>query len=234
VYVHFHDIFYPFEYPSEWVFDGRAWNEAYVLRAFLQYNRAFQIEFFTTYLVQTHREFFAASLPLYLVHRGGAIWLRKTEQDPALDRVDACVEPRAKAVPARVEPGLPENLWLMGEGWYGGETFKGGIDGEGASFCWMAGNASIDLAGPQSSKPQLRIRGYTPHANGATLTVSVDGVALAPTYLSGEGPLDVSIALPASLIGRPSIHVELAVDRTFHAPNDPRALGLMIIEIAVS
>jgi hypothetical protein len=98
----------------------------------------------------------------------------------------------------------------------------------------MAGNASIDLAGPQSSKPQLRIRGYTPHANGATLTVSVDGVALAPTYLSGEGPLDVSIALPASLIGRPSIHVELAVDRTFHAPNDPRALGLMIIEIAVS
>ena len=28
VYVHFHDIFYPFEYPTHWVYEGRAWNEA--------------------------------------------------------------------------------------------------------------------------------------------------------------------------------------------------------------
>ena len=26
--VHFHDMFYPFEYPAAWVFEGRAWNEA--------------------------------------------------------------------------------------------------------------------------------------------------------------------------------------------------------------
>ena len=30
VYIHFHDIFYPFEYPKEWVYQGRAWNEAYL------------------------------------------------------------------------------------------------------------------------------------------------------------------------------------------------------------
>ena len=35
VYIHFHDIYYPFEYPPEWIFQGRAWNEAYLLRAFL-------------------------------------------------------------------------------------------------------------------------------------------------------------------------------------------------------
>ena len=40
VYVHFHDIFYPFEYPREWIYEGRAWNEAYMLRAFLMYNAA--------------------------------------------------------------------------------------------------------------------------------------------------------------------------------------------------
>ena len=33
--VHFHDVFYPFEYPAAWVFEGRAWNELYLLRALL-------------------------------------------------------------------------------------------------------------------------------------------------------------------------------------------------------
>jgi len=50
VYIHFHDIFYPFEYPKEWIYKGAAWNEAYLLRAFLQYNAAFKIQFFNTYL----------------------------------------------------------------------------------------------------------------------------------------------------------------------------------------
>jgi|ERR1041384_1342521 hypothetical protein len=36
VYVHFHDVCFPFEYPEEWMCQGRAWNEAYLLRAFLQ------------------------------------------------------------------------------------------------------------------------------------------------------------------------------------------------------
>src|SRR5262249_51820098 len=44
--VQFHDIFYPFEYPKEWVYGGRAWNESYLLRAFLQYNRSFQVQFY--------------------------------------------------------------------------------------------------------------------------------------------------------------------------------------------
>src|SRR5688572_372990 len=43
VLIHFHDIFYPFEYPREWIYNKRAWNENYILRAFLQYNSAFKI-----------------------------------------------------------------------------------------------------------------------------------------------------------------------------------------------
>jgi hypothetical protein len=77
VYVHFHDIFYPFEYPSEWVYEGRAWNEAYVLHAFLQYNSQFQIVCFNTFLEQFHEQFFASHMPLCLKNRGGSIWLRK-------------------------------------------------------------------------------------------------------------------------------------------------------------
>lgn len=45
VMVHFHDIVWPFEYPRNWLEEGRAWNEAYFLRAFLQYNPAFEILF---------------------------------------------------------------------------------------------------------------------------------------------------------------------------------------------
>jgi predicted O-methyltransferase YrrM len=64
VVVHFHDIFYPFEYPKEWVYQGRAWNEAYTLRAFLQYNDRFRILLFNSFLETFHRDRIAASMPL--------------------------------------------------------------------------------------------------------------------------------------------------------------------------
>ena len=49
VLVHFHDIFVGFEYPREWVYQGRIWNEAYVLRAFLQHNNAFEVMLWTVH-----------------------------------------------------------------------------------------------------------------------------------------------------------------------------------------
>jgi predicted O-methyltransferase YrrM len=77
VYVHFHDIFYPFEYPRPWFEEMRAWNEAYLLRAFLEFNSAFDIVFFSTYLEQRYRSKFEEHMPLCLVNPGGSIWLRK-------------------------------------------------------------------------------------------------------------------------------------------------------------
>jgi hypothetical protein len=77
VVVHFHDVFYPFEYPKEWVYEGRAWNEDYLLRAFLQYNATFQILLFNSYLAQFHRCLLATCMPLALKNTGGSLWLRK-------------------------------------------------------------------------------------------------------------------------------------------------------------
>jgi predicted O-methyltransferase YrrM len=77
VYVHFHDIFYPFEYPREWVYEGRAWNEAYLLRAFLQYNSSFRIVVMNTFLERFHKDFFEQAMPLCLKNPGGSIWIRK-------------------------------------------------------------------------------------------------------------------------------------------------------------
>lgn len=80
VYIHFHDIFYPFEYIKEWVYEGRAWNEAYLLRAFLQHNSAFRIEFFTSFLRRVHGERLGELMPLCLEHPGGSIWLKKLSE----------------------------------------------------------------------------------------------------------------------------------------------------------
>lgn len=79
VYVHFHDIFYPFEYPKGWVYEGLAWNEAYVLRAFLQYNCAFKIQFFNTYLGYFHSDTFFDEMPLPLKYVGASIWIKKIQ-----------------------------------------------------------------------------------------------------------------------------------------------------------
>jgi len=75
--IHFHDIFYPFEYPKEWIFGGRSWNEAYMLRAFLQYNPSFKIVFFNTYLHHFFRDRFEEEYPLCLKNTGGSIWLKR-------------------------------------------------------------------------------------------------------------------------------------------------------------
>ena len=77
VLIHLHDIFYPFVYPKDWELEQRAWNEAYLLRAFLQYNDSFQIYFCNTFLEYFHDAKFKAEMPLCMKNTGGSIWLRK-------------------------------------------------------------------------------------------------------------------------------------------------------------
>ena len=77
VLVHFHDICYPFEYPKEWVYQGRAWTEAYLLRAFLQYNNAFTIQLFNSFLGHYHRATLAAKMALCTQNPGSSLWIKK-------------------------------------------------------------------------------------------------------------------------------------------------------------
>jgi hypothetical protein len=77
VYVHVHDIHYPFEYPRPWVYEGRAWNEAYLIRAFLQFNEAFEIALFPSYLAAFHRDVLERTMPMVLENAPGSLWLRR-------------------------------------------------------------------------------------------------------------------------------------------------------------
>ncbi|WP_422105126.1 class I SAM-dependent methyltransferase [Winogradskyella sp.] len=79
VYIHFHDIFYPFEYPKNWVFKGYNWNENYLLRAFLMNNKDYSIQVFAHYLHMHHKDVYT-DMPLAYKNTGGNLWLRKEKQ----------------------------------------------------------------------------------------------------------------------------------------------------------
>jgi predicted O-methyltransferase YrrM len=77
VYVHIHDVFYPFEYPEQWVYQGWAWNEAYILRAYLQANAGYRIRLWNSYLAHFHRDEVARQLPRWDCKHGASIWLQR-------------------------------------------------------------------------------------------------------------------------------------------------------------
>jgi len=79
VLIHFHDIFWPFEYPKDWIQEGRAWNEAYILRAFLEFNDSFEILFFADYMHKYQGKWIQENMPLYRKNTGGNIWIRKVK-----------------------------------------------------------------------------------------------------------------------------------------------------------
>lgn len=73
VYIHFHDMFYPFEYPKRWIYEGRAYNEIYLLRAFLMNNNKFSIQFFGEMLMKKYSD----KLNNKLQNIAGSIWIKK-------------------------------------------------------------------------------------------------------------------------------------------------------------
>jgi hypothetical protein len=81
--IHFHDVRYPFQYFEPFLERGYYWNEAYILRAFLQYNTAFEITFWLNYLINVHGERvqgYLSFLPRDVAqdtYSGGSIWLVK-------------------------------------------------------------------------------------------------------------------------------------------------------------
>ncbi|NJR20212.1 MAG: class I SAM-dependent methyltransferase [Hyphomonadaceae bacterium] len=81
VIVHFHDCFWPFEYPRPWVLnDLRNWNELYFIRAFLMFNRRFEVIFFNDYLAKRYPDVCHEACPKFMNNPGGGLWLRVTAE----------------------------------------------------------------------------------------------------------------------------------------------------------
>ncbi|HSZ25342.1 MAG TPA: class I SAM-dependent methyltransferase [Cytophagaceae bacterium] len=78
VIIHFHDVYYPFEYPSKLVLEEKlAWNEIYLVRAFLMYNPVFEIVYFNNYLFEKHPELLKLEMPECLQDEGASLYIRK-------------------------------------------------------------------------------------------------------------------------------------------------------------
>ncbi len=79
VLIHFHDIFYPFEYPVDWVLEeNRSWNESHYLSAFLTNNREYEILFFNDFFYRKHHSLLKEVVPNCRKDSGGSLWMRKT------------------------------------------------------------------------------------------------------------------------------------------------------------
>lgn len=76
VLIHFHDIFFPFEYPKTWVDAGRNWNENYLLHAFLMHNNSYRIKLFADLLYKKHQAVFW-EMPLAYNIQGTSLWIEK-------------------------------------------------------------------------------------------------------------------------------------------------------------
>jgi hypothetical protein len=82
VIIHIHDIFFPFNYPKEFVINQRMfWNEQYLLQAFLIFNDAFEVLWSENYIrckAYKHLELaFPGSLGFDENRNSSSFWMRK-------------------------------------------------------------------------------------------------------------------------------------------------------------
>jgi hypothetical protein len=80
VWVHVHDIFFPQDYPAEWLINRRlALNEQYLLEAFLSFNTTFSTRLANYWLCLDHRDEAARLWPdvLSSTHRAASFWMER-------------------------------------------------------------------------------------------------------------------------------------------------------------
>lgn len=78
VIIHLHDIFWPNDYPAEWIFErGQTWNEQYLLQAFLMNNHDYKILIANAFLAkinpETLKDFYRDVQPFW----GCSFWMQK-------------------------------------------------------------------------------------------------------------------------------------------------------------
>ena len=80
VWVHVHDIFFPHDYPAEWLLDRRlALNEQYLLEAFLSFNTAFSVRLANYWLCLEYLDHAARLWPKVVStnHRPASFWMKR-------------------------------------------------------------------------------------------------------------------------------------------------------------
>lgn len=79
--IHVHDIFFPFDYPKNWVLqENRSWNEQYLLRALLMFTEGFRVVFGSSFAFWKYPDLVVKALNLEsgAGFGGGSFWIERT------------------------------------------------------------------------------------------------------------------------------------------------------------
>ena len=82
VWIHIHDIFFPYDYPAEWLMSKRmALNEQYLLEAFLSFNSQFVVHLTNHWITLEHRQLVSKIWPMVGGEINGAssFWMERTK-----------------------------------------------------------------------------------------------------------------------------------------------------------
>jgi hypothetical protein len=77
VMVHIHDIYWPFEYPIDWLRKGICWNEAYIVKSFLQYNDKFRIFLFNDFCFRKLKQDLEACIQIPITNAGSSLFFQR-------------------------------------------------------------------------------------------------------------------------------------------------------------
>ena len=127
-------------------------------------------------------------------------------------------DPRATRVDF-VDAGDPNYAERLGPTWYKAE---GGLR-------WMPKSATVRLSGPENVGAKLYVTGYVPPAIVAagpvTLAFRVAGERIGDGKISTDGTFSFEFPVPASMVGRKEVEVEIEASRVLHPETDPRDFG---------
>jgi methyltransferase family protein len=80
VWIHVHDIFFPHDYPAEWILKRRlALNEQYLLEAFLSFNASFAPQLANYWLCLEHRDDVERLWPRAAESKASSFWMKRVK-----------------------------------------------------------------------------------------------------------------------------------------------------------
>lgn len=121
-----------------------------------------------------------------------------------------------------VDVGDPMFQNRLGPSWYPAES----------GYRWMPKTATVKMHGPATTAAKLEADGYCPAAVLAqgpqNVTIRADGVLLGTAAVTKPDQLfKLQFALPAELVGRPMIEIQVEVSHTIQPGGETRPLGLV-------